>query len=178
MTSPGAQSPGHAGQSRCVTLTVPQTHPRAACPPASPAPPPGIGGVQAPPIPGPQPSPSPSCMYGVLKTFPPLSGFSGGPAGAGESCQVAVGEGTRGLLGAGFVALCVEKSRIQIWRRLVANEAVVNCTCLSAAHDKVPVHPVHAREEDLQGEGGRGQDVCELGAQAAPPEARDGSAPP
>eukprot|EP00069_Balaena_mysticetus_P014493 bmy_08753T0 len=34
------------------------------------------------------------------------------------------------------------------------------------AHDRVPVHPVHARQEDTQGEGGHGQDVCQLDAAA------------
>lgn len=45
-------------------------------------------------------------------------------------------------------------------------------TCLipSPAHDQVPVHPVHARQEDIQGEGGRGQDVRELDGRGRPSE--------
>ena len=48
-------------------------------------------------------------------------------------------------------------------------EAMLRPVCLSdPAHDQVPVHPIHARQEDIQGQRGRGQDIRQLDGRLPP----------
>lgn len=104
----------------------------------------------------------------------PLPGQSG-PAGRGCSPEQAWADRPAQPRGAPHPGACPVGWGARCWgpglvtrREDVAHrKAVLNFVCLSPAHDKVPVHPLHARQEDVQGEGGCGQDVRKLDAAGA-----------
>lgn len=117
--------------------------------------------ARVPPIPRPQlSSASPSGTQGVMKPIPHPQGFQ-------QLGRLRWAVGGRGRLPELWLhARYVEKLGLGVGGKVGHGEAVLRRVCLSPAHDQVPVHPVHARQEDVQGEGGRGQDVRQLDAAA------------
>ena len=69
-----------------------------------------------------------------------------------------------------WLPACTQQRRAQSWRGVGpwgGHAEMLLSVCLPA-HDQVPVHPIHARQENIQGQRGRGQDIRQLDGHLPP----------